>query len=154
MIDLKRKLLIEQIDKKMQNFYVLTESDLPPKGWIYSIRTALNISLSQLGKRLHKTAQSVKEIEEREQNKSLTLKKFIEVAEALNLRFVYGFVPNDSSLEQMIEKRALQVARDIVLRTSQSMSLEDQKNNDERLQNAIRDRAEKIKQEMPKFLWD
>ena len=154
MIDLNRKLLIEQIDKKMQKFYVLTESDLPPKGWIYSIRTALNISLSQLGKRLHKTAQSVKEIEEREQNKSLTLKKFIEVAEALNLRFVYGFVPNDSSLEQMIEKRALQVARDIVLRTSQSMSLEDQKNNDERLQNAIRDRAEKIKQEMPKFLWD
>jgi predicted DNA-binding mobile mystery protein A len=154
MIDLKRKLLIEQIDKKMQNFYVLTESDLPPKGWIYSIRTALNISLSQLGKRLHKTAQSVKEIEEREQNKSLTLKKFIEVAEALNLRFVYGFVPNDSSLEQMIEKRALQVASDIVLRTSQSMSLEDQKNNDERLQNAIRDRAEKLKQEMPKFLWD
>lgn len=154
MIDLNRKLLIEQIDKKMQKFYVLTESGLPPKGWIYSIRTALNMSLSQLGKRLHKTAQSVKEIEEREQNNSLTLKRFIEVAEALNLRFVYGFVPNDSSLEKMIEKRALQVARDIVLRTSQSMSLEDQRNNDERLQNAIKDRAEKIKQEMPKFLWD
>jgi predicted DNA-binding mobile mystery protein A len=125
MINLKRKLLIDQIDKKMQNFYVLTESDFPPKGWIYSIRTALNMSLAQLGKRLHKTAQSVKEIEERELNKSLTLKRFIEIVEALNLRFVYGFVPNESSLEKMIEKRALQVARDIVLRTSQSMSLED-----------------------------
>lgn len=154
MINLNRKLLIEQIDKKMAKFSVLTESDLPPKGWIYSIRTALNMSLAQLGKRLNKTAQSVKEIEEREQNKSLTLKRLIEVAETLNLRFVYGFVPRDSSLEKMIENRTLQVARDIVMRTSHSMSLEDQQNNDERLQKAIKDRAEKIKQEMPKFLWD
>jgi len=154
MMDLKKKLLIEQIDKKMQKFSVLEESDLPPKGWIYSIRTALNMSLAQLGKRIHKTAQSVKEIEEREQNKSLTLKRFIEVAEALNLRFVYGFVPKDSSLDEMIEKRALKIAHDIVMRTSQSMSLEDQQNTDERLQNAINDRAEKIKQEIPKFLWD
>jgi len=154
MIDLNRKLLIEQIDKKMQKFSILEESDLPAKGWIYTIRTALNMSLAQLGKRLHKTAQSVKEIEEREQNKSLTLKKFVEVAEALNLRFAYGFVSKDFSLDKMIEKRALQLAQDIVMRTSQSMSLEDQKNTDERLQNAIKDRAEKIKQEIPKFLWD
>jgi len=154
MINLNRKLLIEQIDKKMAKFSVLTESDLPPKGWIYSIRTALNMSLAQLGKRLNKTAQSVKEIEEREQNKSLTLKRLIEVAETLNLRFVYGFVPRDSSLEKIIENRALQVARDIVMRTSHSMSLEDQQNKDERLQKAIKDRAENIKQEMPKFLWD
>ena len=154
MIDLNRKLLIEQIDKKMAKFSVLTESDLPPKGWIYPIRIALNMSLAQLGKRLNKTAQSVKEIEEREQNKSLTLKRLIEVAETLNLRFVYGFVPRDSSLEKMIENSALQVARDIVMRTSHSMSLEDQQNRDERLQKAIKDRAEKIKHEMPKFLWD
>jgi predicted DNA-binding mobile mystery protein A len=154
MIDLNRKLLIEQIDKKMQKFSIFEESDLPAKGWIYTIRTALNMSLAQLGKRLHKTAQSVKEIEEREQNKSLTLKRFAEVAEALNLRFVYGFVSKDISLDKMIEKRALQIAQDIVMRTSQSMSLEDQKNTDERLQNAIKDRAEKIKQEIPKFLWD
>ena len=154
MVNLNKQLLIEQIDKKMKKISVLTESDLPPKGWIYSLRTALNMSLAQLGKRLNKTAQSVKEIEEREQNKSLTLKRFIEVAEVLNLRFVYGFVPKDSSLEKMIENRAFQVAREIVMRTSHTMSLEDQQNKDERLQKAIKDRAEKIKQEMPKFLWD
>lgn len=154
MVDLNRKLLVEQIDKKMQKFSALTESDLPPKGWIYSIRTALNMSLAQLGRQLKKTAQSVKEIEEREQNKSLTLKRLIEVAEVLNLRFVYGFVPKDSSLEKMIENRALKVAREIVMRTSHTMSLEDQQNRDERLLKAIKDRAENIKQEMPKFLWD
>lgn len=154
MVDLNRKLTLEQIDKKMQKFAVIEDSNLPQKGWIYSIRTALNMSLAQLGRRLKKTAQSVKEIEERERDKSLTLKRLIEVAEALNLRFVYGFVPKDSSIENMIEKRAFEVAREIVIRTSHTMSLEDQQNSEVRLQNAIKDRAEKIKQEMPKYLWD
>lgn len=154
MVNLNKKLLIEQLDKKLQKYSVFSETDIPSKGWIYSIRTSLNMSLAQLGKRIKKTAQSVKEIEQREQDKSLTLKRFMEVAEALNLRFVYGFVPRDSSLEKMIENRALQVAKDIVMRTSHNMSLEDQKNSDERLQKAIKDRAELIKQEMPKYLWD
>lgn len=154
MINLNRKLMLEQIDKKMQKFALIEDSDLPPKGWIYSIRTALNMSLVQLGRRLKKTAQSVKEIEERERDKSLTLKRLIEVANALNLKFVYGFVPIDSPLENLIEKRAAEVAREIVLRTSQTMSLEDQQNSGTRLQKAITDRAEKIKQEMPKYLWD
>ena len=154
MVDLNNKLKIEQIDKKMQKYSVFAETDLPSKGWIYSIRTALNMSLAQLGKRLKKTAQSVKEIEQREQDKSLTIKRFMEVADALNLRFVYGFVSKDSSLEKMIENRALQVAREIVMRTSHTMALEDQKNSDERLQKAIKDRAELIKQEIPKYLWD
>ena len=154
MIDLNRRLALEQLDKKVQKFAVIADSDLPLNGWIYSIRTTLNMSLAQLGKRLKKTAQSVKEIEERERDKSLTLKRLIEFAEALNLRFVYGFVPKDSSIENLIEKRATEVAREIVMRTSHTMSLEDQQNSDARLQNAIKDRAEKIKQEMPKFLWD
>lgn len=154
MVDLNRTLVLEQLDKKMQKYAVIADSDLPPKGWIYSIRTALNMSLAQLGKRLKKTAQSVREIEERERDKSLTLKRLIEVSEALNLRFVYGFVPKDFSLEKLIEKRAIEVAREIVMRTSHTMSLEDQQNNDVRLQNAIKDRAEKIKQEVPRFLWD
>ena len=40
------------------------------------------------------------------------------------------------------------------MRTSHTMKLEDQENTQERLQKAIKDRAEKIKQEMPKYLWD
>lgn len=154
MVNLNKKLIIEQLDKKLQKYSIFEETDIPSKGWIYSIRTALNMSLTQLGRRIKKTAQSVREIELREQEKSLTIKKFIEVAEALNLRFVYGFVLRDSSLEKMIENRALQIAEEIVMRTSHTMALEDQKNSDERLMKAIKDRAELIKQEIPKILWD
>jgi predicted DNA-binding mobile mystery protein A len=112
------------------------------------------MSLAQLGRRLKKTSVAVKEMEEREQNRTITLKKLIEVGEALDLQFVYGFLPKESSIEKMIEKRARQVAREIVMRTSHSMALEDQENREERLEQAIQDRAELLEQELPRHLWD
>jgi len=154
MVDLNKKLLIEQLDKKLEKFSVLKEADMPPRGWINAVRIAMNMSLVQLAKRLKKTSVSVREIEEREQNKTITLNKLMEVAEKLDLQFVYALLPKESSIEKIIEKRALQVAREIVMRTSHSMKLEEQENRSERLEKAIRDRAEQIRQEMPKYLWD
>jgi len=151
---LNTRLMIEQLDRKLAKLRVLEEVDVPSKGWINAIRTTLNMSLVQLAKRLNKTSVSVKEIEEREQNKTITLNKLIEVGEALDLRLVYGFLPKGSSIQTMIEKRAQQVAREIVMRTSHTMKLEEQENREERLQQAIKDRAEILKQEMPKHLWD
>lgn len=151
---LNKKLMVEQLDRKLTKLHGLKEVEMPSKGWINAIRTTLNMSLVQLAKRLNKTSVSVKEIEEREQNKTITIKKLIEVGEALDLQFVYGFLPKESSIEKMIDKRAQQVARDIVIRTSHTMKLEEQENREERLQRAMKDRADILKQEMPKHLWD
>jgi predicted DNA-binding mobile mystery protein A len=149
-----KQLVIEQLDKKLQKYSVINITDIPPRGWVYSIRTALGMSLKQLAKRLDKSVPTVKEIEEREENKNITLNKLIEVANVLNMQFVYAFIPKEGSLEKIIEKRTQEIAQKIVMRTSHSMELEDQKNRDERLEKAIKDRAEKIKQEMPRYLWD
>jgi hypothetical protein len=48
-------------------------------------------------------------------------------------------VSDSSYLEKLIEQRALRVARDPVMRTSQSMKLEQQENSEERLAQAIRE---------------
>ena len=154
MQNLNQKLMIRQLDKKIGKFSVLDESLIPPDGWIKTIRTTLNMTLTQLAKRLKKSLPTVKELEDREANKSITLKKLMEVGEKLDLKFVYGFVPKEGSLEKMLEKRAYQVAKNIVMRTSHSMKLEDQENSEERLKEAIQDRANKILYEMPKYLWD
>ena len=154
MKDLTKSLLIEQMDKKLQKFVVIKEIQIPPKGWINAIRVSLNMSLKQLGKPIGITSQSVREIESREADKKITLEKLIEVGSALNLHFVYGFIPKDGSLEKMIEKRAYDIAEQIVLKTSHSMALENQENPPERINKAIKDRAEKIKYEMPRYLWD
>ena len=150
----KQKLIMEQLDRKIVRYKGLEEIVVPPNGWIYSIRQAINMSLRQLGNRLSITPQSVKEIEEREKNRTVSLKVLQQVASALNMNFVYGFIPKDYSLEKMIEKRANELATQIVQRTSINMSLEDQRNSDERIKRAIMDKTEEIKNEMPKYIWD
>lgn len=154
MKDLNKALALEQLDKKTKKIASLDETLIPSRGWVNLIRTTLNMSLKQLGKKLNITSQSVKEIEAREADKKITLEKLNAVAEALNLRFVYGFIPKDGSFDQMIEKKALVIAKQIVLKTSHTMALEDQQNNTARIKKAIKDRAQQIKNEMPKYLWD
>ncbi len=127
---------------------------VPPTGWVKAIRSALGMSLSQLGKKLSITRQSAQDIERREKDGSISLQSMKEVARALDMQFVYGFVPNDGSLEALIEKRAKQLATQIVMRTSNTMKLEAQENSRKRIEKAIRERTAIIKNEMPKILWD
>ena len=151
---LKNKLILEHLDKKIVGLNNLGDIVVPPNGWIYTIRKAINMSLRQLGQRLNITPQSVKEIEEREKNGTISLKVLKQVAKALDMKFVYGFIPNDKSLEKMVEKRATELAKEIVLRTSTQMYLENQKVSDNRLKKAIKEKAEELKNEMPRILWD
>ena len=150
----KRKLIREQLDSKIIKFKELDKVAVPPNGWIHSIRQAINMSLRQLGQRLSITPQSVKEIEEREKNGTISLKVLKQVALALNMHFVYGFIPKDKTLEGMIEKKAEEIAQKIVERTSIQMSLEDQKNSEKRIKKAVKEKTEKLKNELAKMLWD
>jgi predicted DNA-binding mobile mystery protein A len=154
MADNVKQLQIAQIDKKFKNFSIVKNLEIPSRGWLHSIRTSMNMSLAQLARRLNKTPASVKEIEAREEQKTITLKKLMEVGDALDLQLVYALVPKGTSLRQIIEKRALQIATDIVLKTSHSMMLENQENSEERLRKAIREKANQLAQELPKYLWD
>jgi predicted DNA-binding mobile mystery protein A len=150
----KQQLLLQQTDKKLENFKHLKALVIPPKGWINTFRIALKISLRQLGNRLGISAQSAKEIEEREANGTITLHSLRDAANAMDLKLVYGFVSKHESLEQMIEKRAKELATEIVMRTNATMTLEDQQNSKERIEVAIAQKAAEIKFEMPKYLWD
>lgn len=149
-----QKLMIEQIDRKLEPFKSLETLVIPPKGWINTLRMALKMSLRQLGDRLNITPQSVKEIEEREANGSLTLKSLREAGLAINQKLIYGFIPLEGSIEKMIENRAYELAREIVARTSQSMKLENQENKEVRLEKAIEMKSREIIDKMPKYLWD
>ena len=150
----QKRLLITQLDKKIAHFIGAKNHPLPGEGWIYSIRTALGMSLKQLGRRLKMTPQGIKDIERREKDGSLTLQRLREVAAALDMQLVYGLVPKEQTLDKMIEKRARELAQEIVLKTSHTMHLENQGLDENAIKEAINDRAEKIKKEMPKDLWN
>ena len=70
------------------------------------------------------------------------------------MQLVYGFISKHESLNQMIEKRANELAKEIVLRTNNTMTLESQQNSVERIEQAIAEKTAEIKYEMPKYLWD
>ena len=150
----QKKLLLEQLDRKFELFQGVNEIHVPPSGWINNVRLALGITLEQLGKRWNMTKQGVKKIEERESSGSITLNSLKEIGRALDLNFVYGFVPIDGSLQKMVDIKAQKLARKIVLRTSQNMRLENQENSEERISQAIDELASEIKREMRKSLWD
>ena len=150
----KKSLQLQQLNNKMLGFATLNQVAIPPTGWIKAIRVAIGMSMQQLGNKLSISKQGILDIEKREKDGSITIKSLKEIGRALDMQLVYGFVPNDGSLDALIEKRATELATQIVLRTSNTMKLEDQGNTQMRIQKAIEERAVSIKNEMPKILWD
>ena len=150
----RKTLQIQQLNSRMLRFAELREGTIPPIGWIKAIRSAIGMSMHQLGSRLKVSKQAVYDIEKREKDGSITIKSLREIARVMDMQLIYGFIPNDGSLDALIEKRATELATQIVMRTSHTMKLEDQANSRKHIEEAIQERATVIKQEMPKMLWD
>lgn len=98
----KRSLQLQQLNRKMQGFAKLKAVAIPPTGWTKAIRTALGMSMQQLGNRLNVSKQGVMDMEKREKDGSITIKSLREIARAMDMQLVYGFVPNDGSLDALI----------------------------------------------------
>lgn len=149
-----RKLQIQQLEAKMKGFILFKGEAMPASGWLRSVRKALGMTLEQLGQRLSIAKQNVGKLEQREQEGSITLNSLRQAANALDMELVYGLVPKDGSLEKLIDRKARELAIQIVSRTSNTMKLEDQENSRDRIKRAIDERTEELKREMPKVLWD
>jgi predicted DNA-binding mobile mystery protein A len=148
------KLQLQQLNEKLAQLTDLQHVIVPPIGWIKAIRNGIGMSMEQLGKKLSITKQGVMDIEKREKEGAITIKSMQEIAKAMDMKLVYGFVPNEGDLEQMIEARAIEMAKKIIERTSNTMKLEDQANSKERIEKAIKERASEIINKTPKILWD
>jgi len=150
----KKRLQIEQLERKLKGFASAQKVSAPSTGWLKAVRVSLGMSLEQLAGKLGITRQSAREIETREREGNITLKNLKEAANALDMQFIYGLVPKDGSIEDLIDRKARDLAIRIVSRTSTTMKLEDQENTEERLKKAVEERTAIIKNELPKILWD
>lgn len=150
----KHKLLIEQLDQKLQPFSQTKKVLVPQRGWIHTIRTSLNMTMAQLGTKLNITRQGVKRIEESEANGTITLNSLKDTAKAVDLKLVYALVPLNGTINDLIQIKAEKLARKIVLRTNQNMKLEDQGIGDKKISKTIEELASELKREMKKSLWD
>lgn len=60
-------------------------------------------------------------------------------------------MPNEGSLGALFEKRANELVTQIVMRTPNTMNLENQANLKKRIETAIKEMVEALKNEMPKI---
>lgn len=149
-----KKLRIEQLDQKLATFKDAGKVLIPERGWINTIRTTLNMTRDQLGTKLNLTKGAIQKIEEREATGQITINKLKDVGSALNMKFVYGFIPIDGSIENLVTLKSESLAQEIVLRTNQNMKLEDQGIGDEKMTKTIKELAEELKREMRRSIWD
>lgn len=149
----KKALAREQLDKKLRRFQWLRELEIPPRGWIKALRFALGMNGNHLADRLGVSKQNISQIENGELEGSVSLKMMRRIGEALDCRFVYGFIPN-STLEDTVRDRAERVAWSNIERVNQSMRLEGQDISNKDVQRIRKIAVEKLMQEMPSNLWD
>ena len=154
MRDTIQQLQIRQLSEKIKRCQTISDIGIPTRGWIYAIRSALDMSLRQLGGRLDMTPQGVRKLETSEAKGTITINKMKEMGRALEMEFVYGFVSRHGGIEEMIEHRARQLAQEIVSRTHQTMILEDQQVTQDTLREEVQDLTASIVSELPKHIWD
>lgn len=148
-----KKILIEQLDGKLKPFFEIKNIEVPERGWVYAIRTALNMTLQQLGHKLKITIQGAQDIEKRELSGSISIKSMQEVGRALDMKFVYGFVSNHHSLEKFIELKARELAEKMVVKKSNATTENIVMSADE-VQQEIEGYMKEITMDIPKSLWD
>ena len=149
----EQKLIRQQLDQKLINAKGLSIIEKLPFAWIKTIRTALVMTSTQLAKRAGLSQSRIIHMEKAEIDGNLKLSTMKKVAEALDMRFVYGFIPNQS-LEQMVNDQALKVALKRMDKLNHTMRLEEQELSGKEKAEALNDLIQKILIEQPKDFWD
>jgi len=146
-----RNVTRRQLDQRLAQIRGATQLLEPPKGgWVTALRTAYGMSQTYLAGRMDISQQAVSQLERREAEGSLTLRALELAAEALEGRLVYAIVPF-GSIEELIEARALELARQTLSSVHHTMRLEDQETSSD-LDERVRALASELKAS-PEELW-
>ena len=154
MKNLKVQFFLDETQDKLNPFSVLKSEIKPDNGWVNAIRVSIKMSLRQLGERLHITPQGVRDLEKREKEGAITINTLKEVGRVLEMDLVYGFISRHNSLEDMIEERAREIAEEVVLKTRQTMLLDNSRKSENEIKKAIQQKTYEISSKMPSYLWD
>lgn len=118
-----RKIARKRLDERLAPFTEVEKLDAPPKGWVRAIRDALGMSTLQLAKRMGVSPQAITGLEQSEALGTVRLNTLRRAAEGLDCTLVYAIVPN-TTLQKMVDNKALRVARAAVMSVDHSMRLE------------------------------
>ena len=148
-----KKLIREQLEKKIFKFKPILITPVPKGGWVKTIREALGMSTYDLANKTDVDQSRISRIESSEAKQEIKLSTLQKMADGLGVKFVYGFVPEDD-LEAIVREQALKIAKKRLKRIDHSMKLELQGVPDDEQEKALSDLIDKILIEEPKNFWD
>ena len=120
-----KRLQLSSISAALGRIHGLGQLRRPKRGWIHTIRVALELSLDDVARRLGVTRSVVASFEKAEADDRITLASLRKTAEAMGCELAYVLLPKGSLAE--LKERALRdnVARH-VRAAEHTMALEDQ----------------------------
>lgn len=148
-----KKLIREQLDSKIVPLKDFALTGLSNIGWIKTIREALGMTSSQLAKRAGLSQSRISHIEKAETDGNIKLSTMQNIAQGLDMEFVYGFVPKDT-LEYMVREQAKKISLERMKRLSHTMSLELQELSAKDKESTLKDMIDKILIDEPKDFWN
>lgn len=142
------------VEQKVSRFSMLNEP-VPPSGWVKAIRGSLGITIRQLADRMGVGHGSISQLEKREPKKKVTLELLERAAAAMDCKLVYAIIPREAgvTLEEIIERRALETASKILKAVGHTMSLEAQGTTEKELQKEIERIARELKESGDPRIW-
>ncbi len=148
-----RNLQRKQLSEKLMKMRKVMDEPRPKKGWIKAIRTALEMTSTELAKRLGVSQARVIMLEQAESSDAITLKSLRKVAKALECELVYALVPRNS-LDVEFEQQIDLVAKSQILSLQHNMELEKQGISQKSQKRQLKELRNVMLKKPPKKLWD
>ena len=145
-------LRLEQLQSSLDAYAGLRIKRSPSRGWLKEIREALGMTERQQAARLGVTGSAVHKSEQSEADERITLGQLRRMADSLGCDLVYAVVPR-KPLEEIVQRRATQLAIEEVHGVAHTMGLEDQRPTDARIQRQVTRRAEELLRGRWSELW-
>ena len=147
-----KKLIREQLDSKLSTLKGFTAQGLKSIGWIKTIREALGMTSTNLASRVGVNQSRIIHMEKAETDGNIKISTMEKIADALDMDFVYGFVPR-TSLNEMVRQQAKKIALHKMERLDNTMRLELQELSSEEKERALKDMIDRILIDGPKDFW-
>ena len=145
-------LRIEQLQAAVNAYGVLLTKRAPSRGWLKEIREALGRTERQQAERLGITGPTLHKSEQSEADERISLGQLRKLADGLDCELVYALVPR-KPLPDVVQDRAMQLAKEEVYGVAHTMGLEDQRPTDARIQKQVARRADDLLRGKWSDLW-
>ena len=145
-------LRVEQLQATAKAYRVLLAKRPPSRGWLKEIREAIGRTERQQAERLGISGSTLHKSEQSEAQERITLGQLRKLADGLDCELVYALVPR-KPLTEVVHDRAKQLAKEEVYGVAHTMSLEDQRPTDARIQKQVARRAEELLRGKWSDLW-